>query len=523
MSKIYLSTKIFLKKIFRTKTIFTVFVVLVLIIGGYFLFFHKTVTYHYVPVTTGSITETVSLTGNTTPSQSVSLAFGSSGSISHIYSALGKQVSSGQLLAELDTSDLIAQLHQAQANVDTQQAKLDGLKAGASADDIAVSQAALDKANQDLANMYGSIVDISTDAYAKANDAVRTQLSPFFNNNGTNPTLSYSTADSQSQNNAQLQDSYSNTALNKLSSELSTVDTSNNSTLDTLLNDSISDLAIVRQLLNYISTTLENSPSLNATTLATYKMSVSTALSEINIATTNINTISQNIASQKLTVSQLQASLNLKKAGALPTDIAAQQAQVEQATASVQSAQAKLENAQIIAPISGTVTQFDAKVGQFTSPTVPLVSIMSNSGYEVDAGVSEIDIGKIALGNTVTMTLDAFSGETFNGSVFYIAPAETNTGGVISYQTKISFDKNDSRLKSGLTANIDIQTKHKDNVLILPQYAILQNDQGTFVETVVNNKVVQNPVTLGIQDNKGNVEIISGVTSDEQVLNIGLK
>ena len=42
----------------------------------------------------------------------------------------------------------------------------------------------------------------------------------------------------------------------------------------------------------------------------------------------------------------------------------------------------------------------------------------------------------------------------------------------------------DARLKSGLTANIDIQTKQKDNVLILPQYAILQNDQGTFVETV---------------------------------------
>jgi HlyD family secretion protein len=121
------------------------------------------------------------------------------------------------------------------------------------------------------------------------------------------------------------------------------------------------------------------------------------------------------------------------------------------------------------------------------------------------------------------MTLDAFPNETFSGSVFYIAPAETNTQGVITYQVKISFDKPDPRLKSGLTANIDIQTKHKDNILILPQYAILQNDSGNFVETLENNVVKQNPVVLGITDQKGSVEIISGAVKGEQVLNIGLK
>jgi len=78
-------------------------------------------------------------------------------------------------------------------------------------------------------------------------------------------------------------------------------------------------------------------------------------------------------------------------------------------------------------------------------------------------------------------------------------------------------------LKSGLTANIDIQTKHNDNVLILPQYAILQNDNGTFVQTLVGKTATTNPITLGIQDQKGNVEILSGVTEGERVINIGLK
>jgi RND family efflux transporter MFP subunit len=506
----------------RSKIVISIVILVVLILGAYFLFFHHSTKYQFVAVMSGPITESVSLTGNTTPSQSVSLSFGSSGKISSISSALGKKVSTGQILAELDMSDLVAQLHQAQADVDTEQAKLQGLQAGATPQGIAVSQAAVDQANQGLANMYGSISDTSTDAFAKAKDAVNTQLSQLFINNGTTPSLAYITSDSQSQTDAQLQLSYSNTDLTKWSLELASDDQSN-SGLENLLTDEISYLATIRQLLNSVSATLESSPNLSVTTLATYKMNVSTALGEINLATTNLNTLSQNILAQKLTVSQAQASLALTKAGSTASDIAAQQAQVEQATASVQSAEAKLQNAEIVAPISGTVTQFDAKVGEFASPTVSLISIMSDSGYEVDGGVSEIDIGKVAVGNTVSMTLDAFPGETFAGSVFYIAPAETNTGGVISYLIKVSFSTPDSRLKSGLTANIDIQTKHKDAVLILPQYAILQNDQGTFVETVVNNKIVQNPVTLGIEDEKGNVEIVSGVTEGEQVLNIGLK
>ena len=450
------------------------------------------------------------------------MAFGASGIVSNTYSDLGKRVQAGQVLAELDTSDLIAQLHQAQADVDTEQAKLDGLNAGASSEDIAVSQAAVDKANQDLANMYTSIGDTSRDAYAKANDAVRTQLNLFFNNGETTPSLAYTTADSQSQVKAELGRASATVALNKWQTELTNIDESNTG-LETLLSDELSYLATTLNLLNSTGTTLQNSNSLSAASLAAYKMDISTGVSEVNIATSNLNNISQNISSQKLTVSQLEAQLDLKKAPALPTDIAAQQAQVEQATASVQSIQAKLQNSEIITPIGGTVTQFDAKIGQFASTVTPLVSVMSDSGYEVDGGVSEIDIGKVTVGDTVSMTLDAFPGETFTGSVFYIAPAETDTGGVISYLIKISFDKPDARLKSGLTANIDIQTKYKPSVLILPQYAILQNDQGTFVETLVNNKIVQNPVTLGIQDETGNVEVVSGVTEGEQVLNIGLK
>ena len=509
------------------KTAWGIGIVAVIVLGGgWYWYAHSgTSPYQFIPVTQGSITETVSVTGNTTPVSSVSLGFGNSGTIAHVYVSVGDQVSAGSVLASLDTSDLSAQLQQAQANVDVQQANLAGLKAGAQPEDIAASQAAYDKSVQDLANLYAGVSDTAADAYAKANDAVGTQLSGFFSNpQSLQPTLTFSTPDTQSQTNAQNGLVAANAALAAWQSARASISpVSVPADLDTAIANDLGYLTTVRALLSSVSGAVNNAGNLSPASQAAYKASVSTAITEVNTAIKNLNTASQTIASQKNTVAQTQAQLALKQAGATPQNIAAQAAQVEVAQAAVASIEAKLQNSEIIAPQSGIVTQCDAKVGQIATPNTPLVSIISGSRFEVDAEVPETDIGKVAVGNTVSMTLDAFSGETFTGTVFYIDPAETILQGVVDYKVKASFDKPDTRLKSGLTVNLDIETKHKDNVLILPQYAILQNDSGTFVETLVNGKVVDNPVTLGIQDAKGNVEVASGVTAGEQAINIGLK
>ena len=508
---------------YKTKWFITIVVILVLFIL-YKVTHRAKSPYQFIAVTSGPISETVSVTGNTTPTQSVSLGFQNSGTIASVQYDVGAQVYAGAVIASLNTSDLQASLKQAQATVDAQNAKLQGLEAGSTPQNIAVSQAALSSAQQSLANMYSSISDTSIDSYSKANDAVQVQLAPLFTNmQSANPQLSFQTSDSQMANNAAFSLEDVQNALVAWQTSLTNINASSSSSdLTTLLSNNLTTLTSVRTLLNSVSAAL-NSAVANTQTITTYKANVTIAMNEVNVATKNLNTLSQNISSQKLLIAQSQAALSLTQAGATATDIAAQQAEVEQAEAGVLSAQAALQNSEIIAPITGVLTQQDAKVGQLATPGTPLVSIIGQSGFEVDAGVSETDIGKLAIGNKVSMTLDAFPNETFTGSVFYIAPAQTNTNGVISYQIKIAFDKADARLKSGLTANINVETKHKDSVLVLPQYAILQNDTGSFVETLSGSTITKVPVTLGIQDQNGNVEVLSGVTLGEQVINIGLK
>lgn len=503
MQKIFLPVAIMFKRLIKSKIIISILVLLILGVV-YFGFIHKSKSpYQFIPVTSGSITETVSVTGNTTPMQSVSLGFQNTGVISHVYRNLGDTVNAGDIIAELNTANLSAALQQAQAQLDTQKANLASLLQGTRPEQISLDQSA-------VVNGETALFNAIQNGYVQAQDGINNKIAPFF---GTSSTI---------QEPVILNSQYYNLlppmlqAISNWKTEISSTTSTDPKKLtadvDTYLSSLISSVDSVNSALSYqISQT--NIPLATAQPL----------LAQVTAVRTSLTAAKTSIDVALATLVTSQNTLSLAQAGSTADSIAAQQAQVAQAAAGVASAQANLQNSKIIAPISGTITEQNAKIGQLASMATPLVSIVGSSGFEVDTGVAETDIGKINVGDKAVMTLDAFQNETFAGSVFYVAPAETNTQGVITYLVKISFDKPDARLKSGLTANIDIQTKHKDNVLILPQYAILQNDQGTFVETLENKKVKQNPVTLGITDQKGNVEVVSGVTQGEQVLNIGLK
>ncbi len=514
------------KRFGKTKTVVGI-VVLVLVVFGayYFIFIRKASSYQFVTVTQGAITEEVSVTGNTTPIQSLDLGFQNGGIIASVDKAVGDHVAAGDVLERLNTNNLEAQLAQAQANVDAANAQLQSLQAGAQPADIQNSEAALAGGQQSLANMYASAENTLNDSYTKANDAVRNQLSAFFTSAETNnPQITFSVSNSQTLNNAESERLRASTELNIWQSELATVNASSpSSTLDAALQNAETHLSVIKAFLNSISQAILLEENLSPATLNTYNNQLAAANNEFTAATTNINSTIQNIASQKITIQQLQAQLNLKLAGSTVQQIANQQAQVEAAEASVRNVQVQINEATLASPIDGVVTVQNAKVGEIATPGTTMTSLISNDDFEVDAEVPETDIGKINIGQAVTMTIDAFSGETFTGKVFYIDPAQTDVSGVVNYTVKVSFSKPDPRIKSGLTVNLDIQTQQQSDAIILPQYAIIQNDQGSFVDVVQNGKEVQVPVTLGIQDQSGNVQVLSGVTKGEQVINIGIK
>ncbi len=497
------------------KSKWTIGFVVLLVIGGIYWFFfrHRAPAYQFTPVTRGTIVQTVSVTGNTTPIASVSLGFQNSGTIARVDYKLGDTVGAGAVIASLNIANLSAALQEAQATLASAQAALDGLVAGTRPEQLAIDQNAV---AQDQIALRNAI----TSAYTSSDTAVHADADPIFTNPRTasaaltitvpDATLATRVVDERVALEPVL------TAWNAQVSSASFI-TSDPTGAAEQATQNLTQVSVFLNDLADALTKAQPAGSITATTLNTYKASIAADRTSLATALSALTTAQTALAGA-------QGTLALAQAGSTPQEIAQQQAQVEQEQAGVAAALANLRNAEIVAPIRGTITEQDAKIGQLATAGTPLVSILGTGGFEVDAGVSETDIGKLALGDTASMTLDAFPGETFSGTVFYIAAAQTNDQGVISYPIKIAFDKPDPRLKSGLTANIDLETKKKEDVLVLPQYAILQNDNGTFVETLAKNgAVTTTPVTLGIQDQNGNVEVTSGVTEGEQVITVGLK
>jgi HlyD family secretion protein len=488
----------------RKIKVWMIVVAVIVLLVAYGVYAHgKKSNYQFVTVTQGPITQTVSVTGNTTPIQSVSLGFQNTGTIAAVYHNLGDAVQQGDVIAKLGTSAAAATIQQAQAAVDQQQASLGTLEQGTLPQQLAIDQSTVASDQTSLSNAVQS-------AYIQVQDAMQNKIYPFFNTINTN------------REPVTLNTNY-NDILSSITDILTPwgaeVNGAATSSAATLAVSSDSYLSSLIPLVDQVSAALAaqtSSSSLSAATIQTLQSQITSARLTVTSSKTSIDT-----AEASLTAAQ--GTLALAQAGATPNALAAQQAEVEQAQASLESAESTLQNSEIIAPISGILTQQDAKVGQLATVGTPLVSVLGNNGFEVDTGVSETDVGKLTVGDVVSMTLDAFPNETFNGSVFYIAPAQTDSNGVITYLVKISFDTPDPRIKSGLTANVDIKTDSKPSVLILPESAILQNDNGTYVEILKGKNIVQIPVTLGIQDQNGNVEVVSGVTNGEQVLNVGLK
>ena len=214
------------------------------------------------------------------------------------------------------------------------------------------------------------------------------------------------------------------------------------------------------------------------------------------------------------------AQLNQLKAGARGQDIALTSAQVSQAQAALDLINNQVNNNIIKAPTDGTVTKKNYEAGEQASSAKAVFSFLGVNNFEIEVDISEADINKIAVGNAAEITLDAFGEDVkFSGQVDFIEPAETVIQDVIYYKVKINFDGQDKNIKSGMTANANITTARKDNILIMPSRAIIEkNGSGKFVRLLVNQAVSETPVTVGLRGDNGLVEVLSGVKEGDEVV-----
>jgi len=511
-----------MRRVFTKKRLVVLVIVLLVAVGAMFLFRPKPATYETFTITRGNLTQEVAVTGATKPMENVDLSFERNGTVSAVRTDVGDAVTAGESLVELDTAQLRSQRAEAQANVQAAQARLDELTRGTRPEDIRIAQSALDKANQDLTADFADVTNVLNSAYVLTDDAVRKQVTDLYTGNeDPNPQLSFSTSDSQAKTDTEPLRASASRELNIWNAELKLISTSTSRpALEQALVSGSAHLAVIRTFLNRTADALVGAFGLSATTLATYKTELNTARTNVATALINVTTQAQTIDAQQATVQQAEDQLTLEQAGSTPETIAAQAATVEQAKAQVQTLDVQLAKSFLRSPIAGTVTKQDAKVGELATVGQAIVSVISIGNLEMEANVPEADIAKVTVGDHTIVTLDAYGDKViFDATVVKIDPAETMVEGVATYKTTFHFDKEDTRVKPGMTANITIQTDKRENVLIAPQRWLVAKDDHVMALVYRNGRTPEErTVTMGLRGSDGNVELLSGLSEGETIV-----
>ncbi len=251
---------------------------------------------------------------------------------------------------------------------------------------------------------------------------------------------------------------------------------------------------------------------------------------EQGLALQNAGTRPEQIEQAQARVDQQAQTVAALKAGNRSEDIDAARAQVQAARGSLQTIEAQLNEAKVTAPFDGIVLKKYADVGSFVSPSVSgggtssttsSSSILQLSGdrLQVVVNLSEAQIAKVKLGQSVTIKADAVPGERFTGNVEQIAPQATLAQNVTSFEVRVAIEPlGQSTLKVGMNIETEFAVGQLENALLLPNAAVVRQAEGTGVYILDRDRQpVFQPIQIGIT--AGNqTEVKSGLEGNEQVL-----
>ena len=191
------------------------------------------------------------------------------------------------------------------------------------------------------------------------------------------------------------------------------------------------------------------------------KASLTSAESQLNYAKLSYERTKQLYESNAATLAAYQEAQN--------TYTQAQMSK-KNAQAAYDQALVDLSYAEIYSPIDGVVLDRAVEVGQtvaasFSTPT--LFTLANDlTKMQVEAAVDEADIGQVKIGQRVTFTVDAYTYETFEGTVNQIRMKATTTSNVVKYTVIISAPNPDLKLFPGMTANVTIITEEATGLAV---------------------------------------------------------
>ncbi len=442
----------------------------------------------------GTLTATVSATGNIEPQSEIKISFQQPGTVAEVMFDEGAAVKKGDVIAKLDTTDLELALAQAEASLDNAktaegqaETAIENARAseiiatsgfsrtvsGARASDVAAARAALDAAlaNLDKLKSGPTNEDLAavTAALANAEASLKQAQSAYDAAFSRNPA-----------------------AIGASPAALQLEQATNNYTNAKSQFDKVAkgaDNAAITSALQQVQSAR-----------AQYDKTVNPARS-----------FDVDQAQAQITQAQLQG----KNAQA---QLANARNQVKLAEIQIKQAQRRLDQAQLKSPIDGVLSVLSVKAGESVA-TQPVATVVDVSQYHIDITVDEIDIAKVKTGQAVNVTLDSLPGVDVAGKVARISPTSKTVNGVVSYEVRVDIEKSEADLRSGMTSNASIVLDKRENVLLAPNWAVRRDrDTGkSFLTLQSGQQSSEIEVKTGLRNDTFS-EILSGAKAGDVVV-----
>ncbi len=379
------------------------------------------------PASMGTLTASVGATGTLEARQSAALGFALSGRVGDVHATLGGIVAEDDILARLDPTSLPQQVVSAQADlVNAQKAFDDLLKSDLPRANAQLALVNAQKAFDDAKTTYDRIVvDSEKGGLLNAQDWL-TKASARYNYLRMRPEASVGYQISLQQ--AYLEYIHALQAVQKAQAAVD----------DPNVNGSLASQATIDKVTG-----------------------------QYEVA--------------KAQLEEAQRTFDRLKQGTDPQDIIAAQARVD-------AIQATLNQARIKAPFAGTITGMSLLPGDLVSPGAALITMADLTQLHVDVPIAEVDINRVQVGQTASLTFDAVPDATYTGRVTSVGLAPRVSAGAVTYPVTVVLDAADERIRPGMTVAVNIEVSRLENVLLVPNRAVRSVD-GTRVVYVMRNGV----------------------------------
>lgn len=469
-----------------------------------------------------TIVTSVSGSGQVSAKSQIDLKPQGSGTIVSVNVKAGQQVKAGTLIASLDQRSATVSIQQAQASLTNAQINYTNAVSGldSSDPDVISAQTSLTSAQNTLDNAKNNFALVQKQQDLAVANAKRSLLNnslaavqvpaPYSSVNITDsdtPTILGGYTGSEEGTYFIVQQGAYYT--------VSGLESATSIKMDTHIPSALGTKGLLIQFPNaQISATWKvELPNKSATN---YLSSYNTYQSALQSQQSALASAQNQVTSAELSLSQAQTTLQQKVSPGSSAAIAQAKASLESARASLLNAQNSYMNNRVVAPFDGVIAKVNSVVGDQASASTAVATLITQQKI-VTLTLNEVDVSKVQVGQSATLTFSAVSGLTLTGKVSQVDMIGTVSQGVVNYSVQIALDADDSRVLPGMSASASIIIGTHVDVLAVPNAAVKTSGGSKIVQVITQSQILSTNATTGYVTLSGTPtaqEVVVGSSND---------